>query len=89
MSQGRHRATKPGKTRRPGLRRLAAGLSIAAAAATGIGLTATGALNAPTDDTGWGAPDTSLTPADTGWGSPSDGSTTGPGTVTTYDTGWG
>lgn len=86
MSHGKHRAPKTPRT--PGLRRLAAGLSIAAAAAT-VGLTAGNASAAPADDTGWGAPDTSQSPADTGWGTPSGGSTPGPGTVTTFDTGWG
>jgi len=90
VSHGKHRAPKTPRT--PGLRRLAAGLSLAAAAAT-IGL-AGNASAAPAEDTGWGAPDTSNTPADTGWGTPSDGTdpgtgTTGPGTVTTFDTGWG
>lgn len=75
MSHGHHRAPKSPKPRR--LRRLAAGLSLAAAAAT-IGLT-TDTLVAPQADTGWGAP------ADTGWGSAG-----GDGTATTLgDSGWG
>lgn len=67
MSQGRHRAPKPGKkTSRPGLRRLAATVGVAAAVAT-VGL-ATDTLNAPNGDTGWGAPATTVTTYDTGWG---------------------
>lgn len=66
MSHGRHRAPKSRKPRR--LRRLAAGLSLAAATATGTALT-TDAIAAPQGDTAWGAPDPStITTLDTAWG---------------------
>lgn len=84
MTHGAHRKPRT-KTKTPRLRRLAAGLSIAAAAATGA-LIADQVL-APQGDTTWGAPDTdpTATPAvDTG---------TDPGTgdtaVTPLDTTWG
>lgn len=73
MSHGQHRAPKPKKTTR--FRRIAAGISLAAAAATtGI---LTHDLATPQADTTWGAPDTdTTTPVDTG-------------TVTPLDTTWG
>lgn len=67
MSHGQHRAPKPPKTRR--LRRIAAGIGIAAAAATGAVLIDQ-AVTIPQDTT-WGAPapDTgTVTPLDTTWG---------------------
>ncbi|MFD7995463.1 hypothetical protein [Streptomyces mexicanus] len=75
------------------LRRLIAGITITAAAATGTLVAATTA----SADTGWGivSPGTSTTGTtgtsgtnDTGWGTPP---TTGTGgtTVQPYDTGWG
>lgn len=67
MSHGAHRKPRPKKT--TGLRRLATGLGLAAAAATGTALA--GDLNVTPADTTWAAPDT---PDDTTWGSPaSDG----------------
>jgi hypothetical protein len=65
VSHGKHRAPKTPKSRR--LRRIAAGLSLAAAATTGTALTTD--LPAPPADTAWGAPDTStVTTLDTAWG---------------------
>ncbi|MGW2520499.1 hypothetical protein ACWC09_26490 [Streptomyces sp. NPDC001617] len=82
MSHGRHRAPKPAGPPRRGLRRLAATLTVAAAAA-GIGLAADTLASATPSDTGWGAPDTTtVVTGDTGTGS------TGT-TVQPYDTGWG
>lgn len=75
VSRGQHRAPKQPKPRR--LRTLAAGLSLAAAAATGVTLTSS--LTAHPSDTGWGAPATDTTVA---------GDTTST-TVQPYDTGWG
>ena len=65
--------------------RIITALTIATLAATGT-LIATNLEPATPTDTGWGAPTTTI-PADTGWGTPPD--STGPGTATTYDTGWG
>ncbi|WP_069766012.1 hypothetical protein [Streptomyces sp. LUP47B] len=68
MSQGRHRATRPATAplrRLSRLRRIAAGLSLAAAAATGTALAADLITGPP--DTTWGAPDTAN---DTTWGTP-------------------
>ena len=82
MSQGRHRAPKPSSPPRRGLRRLAATLGIAAAAAGGITLATDITVTTPTDS-GWGAPDTHTViatddagsivttvvhPSDSGWG---------------------
>lgn len=65
MSHGKHRAPKPPKPRR--LRRIAAGLSLAAATVTGTALTTD--LTAPQGDTAWGAPDPgTITTLDTAWG---------------------
>lgn len=68
MSHGAHRAPKP-KNRR--LRNLAAGLSLTAAAATGIAITADQLVAQP-QDTAWGAPNldhiVDVTPLDTAWG---------------------
>ena len=65
MSQGRHRATRPATAPLRRLRRIAAGISIAAAAATGATL-ATDLITGPPDTT-WGAP---ATADDTTWGVP-------------------
>ncbi|MFR9794162.1 hypothetical protein ACL07V_37005 [Streptomyces sp. MB22_4] len=63
------------------LRRLAAGLTLAAAIAAGAVITAPQA----SADTGWGSPSTGTTNDDTGWGTPpADGTP-----VQTNDTGWG
>ncbi|MEU5043202.1 hypothetical protein [Streptomyces griseorubiginosus] len=84
MSQGRHRAPRT-KARR--LRRIAAGLSLAAAAATGATLADDVTTTAPSDTT-WGAPDTA---DDTTWGVPPAGTTPvdDGGIVTPLDTTWG
>ena len=68
MSHAAHRAPKP---KNPRLRNLAAGLSLTAAAATGIAITVDQLATQP-QDTAWGAPDLdhlpAVTPADTAWG---------------------
>ena len=80
MPHGTHR--KP-RTTTPRLRRIAAGLSLAAAAATGAYLADD--ATATQGDTTWGAPDTTPT-ADDG----STAADTDPGTtVTPLDTTWG
>lgn len=63
MSHGAHRKprTRPAASR---LRRIAAGISLAAAAVTGAALT-DNLVASPQGDTTWGAPDT---PDDTTWG---------------------
>lgn len=84
MSHGAHRAPKP-KTRR--LRRIAAGLSLAAAAATGAFL-ADDLIATPQGDTAWGAPDidsTTTVTVDGTAGITADTSTT----ITPLDTAWG
>lgn len=82
MSHGTHR--KPRTTTRRRLRRIAAGLSLAAATATGAALT-NGLTEQASADTTWGAPDTDPTPVtptpDTGG---DDGTV-----VTPLDTTWG
>lgn len=67
MSHGAHRKprTRPAASR---LRRIAAGLTLAAAAVTGAALTDT-LVASPQGDTTWGAPDT---PDDTTWGTQPD-----------------
>lgn len=65
MSQGRHRATRPATAPLRRLRRIAAGISLAAAAATGTALATDGIVGPP--DTTWGAP---ATADDTTWGNP-------------------
>lgn len=85
VTHGSHRKPRT-KTKTPRLRRLAAGLGIAAAAATGA-LIADHALT-PQSDTTWGAPDTDPTltlGVDTG----TDTGITGGVTVTPLDTTWG
>lgn len=77
MNRGQHRAPKTRKTRP--LRRIAAGISIAAAAVTG-GILADDLAATPPQDTTWGAPD-----GDTTWGAPAPDT----GTVTPQDTTWG
>lgn len=76
MSHGQHRAPKKKTTR---FRRIAAGISLATAAAT-TGILTTDLTATPQADTTWGAPDTDtttpVTPVDTG-------------TVTPLDTTWG
>lgn len=67
MSHGAHRKprTRPAASR---LRRIAVGISLAAAAVTGAALT-DNLVASPQGDTTWGAPDT---PDDTTWGTPPD-----------------
>lgn len=78
MSRGAHRKPRPANRR---LRRLVAGLSLAAATATGYALT-DDTVSAPQGDTTWGSPDTEPAPAAT----EDDGS----GTASTLrDTTWG
>lgn len=81
-------------------RRLAAGLTLTAAIATGAIVTAPQASadtgwgittnTTPTSDTGWGSPGTDTTDSDTGWGTPPTDPNPGTGvTVQANDTGWG
>lgn len=86
MSQGRHRAPKPSTPPRRGLRRLAATLGIAAAAAGGITLTTDLVATQPTDS-GWGAPDTHTVIATDDAGSTVDSIVTT--VVHPSDSGWG
>ena len=85
MTQGRHRAPKPSTPPRRGLRRLAATLGIAAAAA-GITLTTDITAIQPTDS-GWGAPDTHTVIATGDAGSTVDSIVTT--VVHPSDSGWG
>lgn len=82
MPHGTHR--KP-RTTTPRLRRIAAGLSLAAAAATGAYL-ADDAIATTQGDTTWGAPDTTPTVND---GSSTTANTDPGTTVTPLDTTWG
>lgn len=85
MTHGRHRAPKPPTTPRRGLRRLAATLGIAAAAA---GITLTTDITVPTPtDSGWGAPDTHTVIATDDPGSTVDNIVTT--VVHPSDSGWG
>lgn len=80
MPHGTHRKPRTTTSR---LRRLAAGLSLAAAAATGAVL-AEDAIATTQGDTTWGAPDT--TTVDDGTSAPATDTGT---TVTPLDTTWG
>lgn len=67
-------------------RRLAAGLTLTAAIATGVLVTAPQA----SADTGWGITANTTPASDTGWGTPPTNPGTGGGvTVQSNDTGWG
>jgi hypothetical protein len=82
MSRGAHRKPRPANRR---LRRIVAGIGLAAATATGYALT-DDTVAAPQGDTTWGAPDTPTAPAATEDDATSDGS----GTASTLrDTTWG
>jgi hypothetical protein len=80
------------------LRRWLAGITITAAATTGL-LAATNLLDINRADTAWGAADTSgtVTTDDTAWGTPpvdggvtvTTGGTTVTVTISPYDTAWG
>lgn len=85
MSRGQHR--KP-RTTTPRLRRAVAGLSIAAAAATG-GLLATDHLTEVSGDTAWGAPDTDVEVGTATGDADTSVTTTVDVPVTPLDTAWG
>lgn len=64
-----------------------------ARAATVLLLMGAGAMGATAtsyaDDSGWGTPPPSATPADSGWGAPAPSPTPEPTVTTSRDSGWG